>query len=234
MNKPIIGLTTYAKNEKGELYLPSNYCAAVIRAGGLPILIPPVTTEYDLSLFDGLILTGGGDIHPDSYQGKSHDTLYKMDKTRDALELSLCKQALDTELPLFCICRGIQILNLALGGSIFQHLPDHYHDCIAHRQDDGSPIPHEVSIEAGSKLADILAVDHCTISSQHHQALNKVADCLSVTAYAEDGVIEAVEYKNHPVIGVQWHPEHTAENDPIQQRLFNRFIESIKGDKNAS
>lgn len=232
MQKPLIGITTYAKNDLQQFHLYSNYPEAVVRAGGMPILIPPVG-RFDSARLDGLILAGGGDIHPQRYHGQWHDTFYKVDEQRDALEFDLCEQAFKRELPVLAICRGMQVANLVLGGSIHPHLPDAYPHCIAHRQNDGSPILHDVTLTPKSRLAKILEVEQCTISSQHHQALDRVADCLRVSATAEDGIIEAVDCLTHPMIAVQWHPEHTAASDPIQQRLFNHLLAFIKGEQHA-
>ena len=133
--QPIIGLTTYARNEEKQFQLPAAYIDALVRAGGVPMLMPPVEVEAALWLkrCDGLILTGGGDIDPVSYGGQSHPTNYMMDRQRDAMELAVVREALKTDLPLMTICRGTQVLNVALGGGLIAHIPDEVGEKVLHR-----------------------------------------------------------------------------------------------------
>ena len=228
---PIIGLTTYGQNESGQYYLPAVYINAVRRAGGLPLMIPPGEPRLDMILrqMDGLILTGGGDIDPKWYQGHPHSTMYSIDEERDTTEITLARKILNTAIPLLGICRGVQVLNVALGGTLIEHIPDEVEELIEHRLPSRKPTPHTVSIQADTRLASILGQTQISVLSWHHQALRKVAPSLIVSSYAPDQVIEAVEHSTHPwLIGVQWHPELTAETDPLQQKLFDALVQAAR------
>jgi putative glutamine amidotransferase len=227
MAVPVIGLTTYARNEQGRYTLPVEYVAAVQRAGGLPVLIPPGAEqpEHYLDLVDGLILAGGGDIDPEHYGGVRHDTLYGVDTNRDALELALAKHALEKKLPTLAICRGMQIVNIALGGTLIEHLPDEVGEAVAHRKPPREPVPHPVRVEPGSRLAAVVGATTLMPMSWHHQGIRQPGAGLEAVAHASDDTIEAVELKSHPwLIGVQWHPELTADRDVTQQRLFDALV----------
>jgi putative glutamine amidotransferase len=226
--KPLIGLTIYARDADGQFRLPALYCDAVVRAGGVPVLLPPV--EVDVSLWlarcDGLILAGGGDVDPACYGGRLHATNYGMDRQRDTNELAMVRHALETDLPTFAICRGIQVLNVALGGALIQHIPEMVGETVLHRLPPRKPTPHPVAIDPDSRLAEMLECTQCTPISWHHQALGELGRGLRVAAQTADGVVEAVELPEHPeLIAVQWHPELSAAEDPIQQRLFNQLVE---------
>jgi putative glutamine amidotransferase len=224
---PFIGLTTYAANTDRRFTLPREYLDAVRRAGGCPLLLAPGETHFDglLDTLDGLILSGGGDVAPQRYGGKSQATIYGVDEERDEFEMELVRRALQRELPLLAICRGMQLLNVALGGTLIEHLPDEVGERILHRAPPHHPIEHVVHVEAGCRLAEWMVPGRLPISSWHHQGLRKVAEPLRVVARADDGVTEAVEAPDHPwCLGVQWHPEITAAADPVQQSLFRSFV----------
>jgi putative glutamine amidotransferase len=225
--RPLIGLTAYARDDANRFYLPAVYCECVVRAGGVPVLLPPVDVDVSLWLtrLDGLILTGGGDVDPASYGGKVHPAGYGMDRQRDANELAIVRHALEVDLPTLAICRGIQVLNVALGGTLIVHIPDVVGKTVLHRLPPRAPTPHPVTISPESRLAQILGCTECTSVSWHHQAIADPGRGLNVVAHAPDGVIEAVEMAGHPrLIAVQWHPELSAATDPIQQRLFDQFV----------
>ena len=220
---PLIGVTTYHRNGDHKFDLPAEYVDAVRRAGGIPVLVPPGESRQDqvLERLDAVVLTGGGDISPDAYGGSDHPKLYMVDAERDSSELALARHAVDSGLPTLGICRGAQVLNVALGGTLVEHLPDVVGDEIAHRSPPRDPIHHTVSVEPGSRLADAVGELDFECASWHHQSLREVAPGLMVVAWASDGTIEAVELPSHPwLVAVQWHPELTAAADPIQQRLF--------------
>ena len=234
--KPLIGITGYGLTElpaKTTLYdafysSPALYADCVSRAGGLPVLLPPVDTQANdlLQRLDGIIFSGGGDIDPVHYGGdQNHPSLQRPDKPRDSFEVALIKQAVTIEtLPILAICRGVQMLNVALGGTLIEHLPDHIDDDI-HRGSDGLWTQHDVSVNSNSKLAHIMQEKIVHTQSGHHQALNKIASGLKVVATSSDDIVEAVEHCTHPwCIGVQWHPETTAQNDISQQRLFEALV----------
>jgi len=227
MATPLIGITTYHKDERGYIQLPAQYADAVRRAGGIPLLIQPGETRLDelFTLLDGIILSGGGDVDPTLYTEENHEEVYWVNQDRDEFEVMLTKQSLDSDMPLFCICRGLQILNVALGGTLIPHIPDAVSDAVPHRQPPRDPILHEVSINADSRLAEIMGGAIVNTASWHHQSIERLAEGLTVVGHAPDGVIEAVEMPNRPnLIAVQWHPELTAHEDVSQQRLFDEFV----------
>jgi len=228
---PVIGLTTYGRNADNRYTLPAEYVDAVRRAGGVPILLTPGEERWDtaLDVIDALILTGGGDIDPKRYGGKGHPTNYAIDNERDTAELFLGQHVLEMGLPTLGICRGAQILNVLLGGTLIEHIPEEVGEQVLHRAPPREPIPHRVSVRPDSKLAHITGSTDFEVTSWHHQALKKVADSFAVVAHAPDGTVEAVEIPDHPwLIAVQWHPELSAASDPIQQRLFNAIIEAAR------
>jgi putative glutamine amidotransferase len=232
MALPLIGITTYGRDEDGSFSLPGVYIDAVRRAGGVPFLVPPGETNWSplLAIIDGWILTGGGDMDPGAYGGEGHETMYMVDSERDSSEFELVRHIVDSSAPIFGICRGVQVLNVVMGGDLHAHLPDVVGDQIAHRAPPRQPIPHRVTLKPGTKLAAIVKELEFEAASWHHQGIRKVASALEVVAHAPDGVIEAVEMAAHPwLIGVQWHPELTAARDPIQQRLFDAFVEFASG-----
>ena len=150
-----------------------------------------------------------------------------VDAERDRAELALTRRLLQESLPVLGICRGCQMINVALGGTLVVHVPDQFGDNVLHRVPPREPVPHPVSVDAESRLADILGTTQLTPSSWHHQALRDVAEPLRVVARAPDGVVEAVELPEHAwLVAVQWHPELTAAADPVQQRLFAALVEA--------
>jgi putative glutamine amidotransferase len=231
MTPPLIGLTTYGRDENNKFYLPAEYVEAVRRAGGLPVLIPPGEPSWR-QLFrhiDALLLTGGGDIDPALYGGICHETIYNLDPKRDQDELMLAREAVASELPIFGICRGAQVINVALGGTLIEHLPDVVGDAVPHRSPPRLPTRHPVKVTAGSRLARILAQTELSPASWHHQAVRTVAPKMEIVARAPDGIVEGMEMAEHPwLIAVQWHPELTAADDPVQQRLFASFVQAAR------
>jgi putative glutamine amidotransferase len=229
LKTPLIGLTTYVRNEEDRFQLPAAYCDAVVRAGGAPALLPPVKVDVTqwLTRLDGLILTGGGDVDPASYAGKAHAANYGMNRRHDAHEMAMVREALRVRLPVLAICRGAQILNVALGGTLIPHIPDEAGEQVPHRLPQRTPTPHSVAIQPGSQLARILGCAECAPISSHHQAIQDVGQGLCVAARAADGIVEAVELPGYPwLTAVQWHPELSAATDPVQQRLFDQFVQA--------
>jgi len=236
MIKPFIGITTGGRSEgyiKSRHYdeffsVPAPYVEAVRRAGGIPLLIPPGENEWGqlLPLLDGVIVTGGTDIDPAEYGGdRWNPHLLPADAERDHSELTLVRRLLDEgETPLLCICRGLQVLNVAAGGTLHEHIPD-IRDEDIHRNEAGLWAMQEVHVEADSLIADVMGLTMLRTSSGHHQAVKDVARDLRVAASAADGIIEALELPGHPwLIAVQWHPEVTAARDPSQQALFDALV----------
>jgi putative glutamine amidotransferase len=234
---PVIGITTYGRDERGRYTLPAEYVAAVERAGATPVLLPPVPSQarHYLELVDGVVLAGGGDLDPAHYGGSGHETNYSVDAQRDALELALARRIVERRQPTLAICRGMQVLNVALGGTLIEHLPAVVGEQVLHRKASREPTPHPVSVKPGSRLAAIAGVTDFAPMSWHHQAIRQLAPGLEVVASAADGTIEAVEMPAHPwLVAVQWHPELTAGREPAQQRLFDALVEATHNRRSAS
>lgn len=232
--RPLIGLTTYPPNAGERYEVPRAYVEAVRRAGGEPVLLPPGVADPAglLGRLDGVVLAGGGDIDPSRHGGAPHDAVYAVDPSRDESELALADLVLVRGTPALAICRGMQIVNVALGGSLHVHLPEVVDGTVVHRTEPEAlrgmpgPTPHAVEVEPGSLVADVMGTDRVTPMSWHHQAVDRVGDGLRVVARASDGTVEALEHGTHPWLAVvQWHPELTAAGDPTQQRLFDVLVE---------
>ena len=238
--KPIIGLTTYGYREQHILSayydhhyaVPKEYVDSVKRAGGVPLLIPANGDDGETlwSIMDGIIVTGGTDVSPAHYQGEvNNESVQAVDIERDATEIGLIRRAIARkDIPILCICRGMQVLNVALGGTLHAHIPD-IRESDIHRNTDGGWILHQCIMQPGSQLARIMGADRVTTYSGHHQAVDRIAEGLEIAATAPDGIIEALVAPAHPwLIGVQWHPEKSTENNPTQQRLFDELVVSAE------
>jgi putative glutamine amidotransferase len=237
MGSRVVGITCGTSKEQAtgvpRQILNRAYVWAVERAGGVPVILPvtadqAVISRY-LGLIDGLLLTGGVDISPGAYGQPDHPKLGEVDADRDATELPLITEAVAQNLPIFAICRGIQALNVALGGTLYQDLPSEHPSAIEHQQRNKhmarDQFSHDIRIEAGSRLHQIVDDTEMRCNSLHHQALKEVAPGLVVTARASDGVIEAVEHpEQRYLVAVQFHPEETAPHDATSRRLFETFI----------
>jgi putative glutamine amidotransferase len=224
--RPIIGITTYVVPatfgvwQEDSALVPHEYVQAVERAGGRPLLVPPSTegVAETLDALDGLILSGGADLDPALYGHEAHAETDRPFPLRDGGELTLLRAALERDLPTLGICRGSQVLNVALGGDLVQHLPDVVgHD--GHRDVPGTYADHEVAIEHGSKLEGMLGA-RAPVKSHHHQGFGRLGDGLTATAHADDGTVEALEERSRRfAVGVLWHPE--AGED---MRLFEALV----------
>lgn len=235
---PLIGITTYGVSELGtdsrhyaEHYaVPAQYIDAVRRAGGSTVLLPPggESIERWLGAVDALVVTGGSDVQAHRYGGDpSHPRIEAGDGPRDEMELALTDAVLGTDVPTLFVCRGMQVLNVACGGTLHPHVPDLGNGDI-HRNDEGLWTEHLVEVEPGSALAKAMDATEASPISGHHQAVDRIGDGLRVVARAPDGVVEALEYTDHPwAIGVQWHPEVTAATDPTQQSIFNALVRAV-------
>jgi putative glutamine amidotransferase len=180
-----------------------------------------------LDRIDGLILSGGGDIASHLYGGCPHRELYGVDIGRDNIEMLAVKYAMESHLPLLGICRGIQVMNVALGGTLIEHIPDVAGEATPHRSPEGKESLHSVTLMPNSLTARIFGIAQMNVASYHHQAIRKLSLSLKEAAHAPDKIIEAVEMPEHPFcIGVQWHPELSEE--PLQQKLFDAFIQAAK------
>jgi len=224
---PLIGITTRPEDEKERYALSAHYVTSIRRAGGYPVLLPPGETNIGglLQQLDGLILSGGGDIDPDLYGGRPHETIYAVNRKRDQSEIDAVQYAIESRLPTLGICRGIQVMNVALHGTLMEHLPDIVGNEISHRASEEEVCKHSVCLSEGSFVAKIFGQYELTVPSYHHQAIKQLALPLKAVAMSRDGIIEAVEMTEHPFfIGVQWHPE--LSDDLLQQRLFQSFVEA--------
>ena len=234
MAQPVIGLTLDSEPPGGYSGEPwyairENYCAAVAAAGGIPVALPhePELAERYLETVDGLIVTGGAfDVDPALFGAATrHETVTTKDR-RTAFELAITRAAHARAVPSLGICGGQQLMNVALGGSLIQHIPDAVPDALAHEQPNPRTEPgHAVSLAADSVLRAIVGSEVMQVNSAHHQAVAEAAPGLVVNALAPDGVIEGIEDPAHRwFIGVQWHPEYAI--DPGDARIFRSLIEA--------
>ncbi len=225
----LIGITTYPPNSTDRYELPQEYVAAVRRAGAIPVLIAPGEAQIDelLDRLDGVVLAGGGDIDPVRWGGEAHPTVEFVDPARDDLELELAQRVLDDGIPTLAVCRGMQVVNTALGGTLHVHLPDAVDSDVPHRREPKWSHRHLVEAEAGSLVAETMGAEKVEPACWHHQAVARPGAGLAVTAWSPDGVIEAVELAGHPwMVAVQWHPEMTAADDQTQQALFDGLVDA--------
>jgi putative glutamine amidotransferase len=235
---PLVAIPTYhlgpgkVGNWDGAYALPESYVAALRAAGARVALLPPGQpggAEELLERFDGLLLAGGGDIEPARYGAGDHPAQYGTDPDRDELELELARAAVRTDLPTLGICRGVQLLNVAFGGTLTQHLPDTGGQ-VEHR-DEAKQAMHGVEVEEGSRLAEALGQRQARCRSHHHQGLDRLGDGFRPVAWAPDGLVEGIERDQGWTVGVLWHPESTAAADPVQHRLLQAFVDvaSLRG-----
>lgn len=211
------------------------YTTALASVGLIPVVLPPLDPALAIgSLNDvaGLVLTGGEDIDPASFGEASHPATGEAHRARDAYELALVRTARDLRIPTLAICRGIQVLNVALGGTLVQDIPSQRPGAIDHNPAGRrAERVHRVSLDAESKFANLLGTPTIAVNSSHHQALDTVAPSLRVTGRSEDDIIEAVESIDPAwwMIGVQWHPEElTATPEDWDRRLFAAFAEAVR------
>ena len=226
MAKPLIGITTYVTPAKWSYWeleaalIPVDYVRAVERAGGRPLLVPPSEdgVEETLQALDGLLFSGGSDLDPGLYDQEPHDETFGIHEARDRAELALLEAALERDMPVLAICRGSQVLNVARGGDLVQHLPDVVGD-EKHKHTPGTYADHDVTLEEGTRLGSLLG-DRAPVKSHHHQGIGRIGTGLRVAAHAEDGTVEAVEDPDRRfAVGVLWHPE--AGEDA---RLFEELV----------
>jgi putative glutamine amidotransferase len=236
--KPIIGITgAYIKrNEHMEgVYVHHDYHKSVAANGGIPVILPfinPEMTLETLPLCDGIILSGGEDVDPQFYGQDPHIHLGPTLPDRDLVEIEIVKYAIKNNIPILAVCRGVQILNVALGGTLIQDIPSQMKEPIQHSQTvERRRDTHWVNISTDSKLYQILDSDRVRVNSLHHQALDKVSEDLRVVAMSSDGIVEAVEYIHSSTftVGVQWHPESMASSNSRMNNLFIEFIKSSSG-----
>ncbi|MEJ2758946.1 MAG: gamma-glutamyl-gamma-aminobutyrate hydrolase family protein [Anaerolineales bacterium] len=225
MPAPLIGVTTLLSSS------PKTYPTALIKAGAIPVLIPtnlpPENYPDLLKRLDGIIFSGGGDIDLQYFPGEPHPKIYGVDLERDAFELSLARLAVDRDLPLMGICRGFQVINVALGGTLYTHILDQLPNALEHSCYPANPpdfLAHDVNLRPGTKLAAIFQAETIKVNSLHHQGTKQLAPGLIPAATAPDGLLEAFEIPDHPFgLAVQWHPEWMPDDENMQ-RLFRTFV----------
>lgn len=233
--KPLIGITT---NQSHNVYwqptimLMQSYVNALIQAGGVPVLIPSLIAEDGweavYSRLDGILFSGGGDISLERFSGEPHPRIDDVDQPRDSIELNFVNAAAADGKPFLGICRGCQVINVALGGSLYTHISDQLPDALDHDYPGNkrTVLVHEVKIEEGTRIAEIYAEPIILVNSLHHQGLKDIAPSLRIAGNAPDGLVEAVELPDHPFgLGVQWHPEWLTDQESTRN-LFRKFVEA--------
>jgi putative glutamine amidotransferase len=227
--KPLIGITTYVEpaswghwDEVEAALVPFDYVRAVERAGGRAVLVPPDEDGIDevIDALDGLVFSGGNDMEPGVYGADAHDATKGTNPERDRGELALLEAAIARDLPVLAICRGFEVLNVARGGDLVQHLPEVVgHE--EHREVVGEFSEHEVQVDPSSRIGEVRGA----VKSHHHQGIGRVGEGLREVAWAEDGTVEGIEDPEKPfLVGVLWHPE--AGED---QRLFEQLVQAARG-----
>jgi putative glutamine amidotransferase len=242
-SRPLIGVTTsemrVAQNveptpqgepPRKELALGLAYLRAVEAAGGLPLVIPPMPSQAIAPLIDrlhGLCLSGGPDLDPALYDAAPDPELGPIEPEADRFELELAREAHGRNLPILAICRGAQLLNVAAGGTLIQHLPDRVDGSLEHRQTAAAEkVTHLVELASGSLTAGVLGSSEIAVNSFHHQGVERLGRGLLAVAWSSDGVVEAIEAPARDfVVGVQWHAECLTER-PEQMKLFSSFVEA--------
>jgi putative glutamine amidotransferase len=234
----LIGVTTYRnKNQQGypQICVNEDYTRALSLAGAMPVMVPlglpAEQLQVLLSRLDGLMLSGGGDVAPERYGNPKHRLVSGVDADRDRIELYLLEQALHRRLPFLGICRGLQMINVGMGGTLYEDIHEQRPGSIQHQYGTVQPRPylaHTVQVQPGSQLEKILGVAETGVNSLHHQAIRNLAPGLSASASAPDGVIEAIELADYPFgMGVQWHPESLQKHAPMRA-LFQAFVQACE------
>ena len=240
MARKIVGITCNTLSGDGHSEprqsLNLAYLRAVEQAGATPIVLPNTLDSESalryLDIIDGLLLSGGADLSPGLYGQEAHSTVTDVEPDRDRTEFALTQAAITADMPILAICRGIQTLNVALGGTLYQDLPSDRPSDIKHSQTafgiPRSQPTHTITIQQGTRLYEILGTDRMETNSMHHQAIRQAAAGFMISATASDGVVEAAEILSaRYVIAVQFHPEETAPSDPLSQRLFSSFVAAL-------
>ncbi len=234
-NKPLIGLTPLYNADGDYWWMQLTYMRHIEKNGGIPVMIQPTdnldTLEENLKHFDGILLTGGQDVHPAYYGEKILPECGTIIKMRDEIDCFIAKRAMELDMPLFGICRGMQVINATLGGALFQDIPSQVGTAVNHRP--GLPKPddtaHTVTFKKGNAMAKLLGRETFNVNSFHHQSVKVPAPGIEVTAYSPDGVAEALLHKEKRFVwGVQWHPERFAYDDFLSKSLFTSFINACK------
>lgn len=236
--KPLIGITAEVR-EEGNFFLPPVYSEAVIQAGGIPILIPLIPEEDIEEMcqqIDALFITGGRDIDPSYYHEEPHVDLGIITPHLDRMEYSLIQKMLELDKPYIGVCRGLHLLNIVTGGTLYQSIHSEREEAVIQHEQKAirTHRSHSVKLDQKSRMFELLGQESFKVNSFHHQACNKVGEPLKVVATASDGIIEGVESTEHSfVFGFQWHPEEFAVNGDIaSKRIFKAYIDAALKHKN--
>ena len=235
MTSPIIGITTgYAEDGRPTCALPAAYVDSVLLAGGLPVLLPPVEGEglvgRLLDRVSGVLFAGGADVDPAAYGAEPHRKTALLHPRRNSFELALARLAARRSVPMMGICLGCQMLNVALGGTLYQHIPDQIASPLPHSPGQpGERVYHQVTIDPNSHLAAILGTTALEVNSSHHQSIRGLAPELRAVAWSRDGVIEAAEARDQRfIVAIQWHPENLAAERPQHRALFEALVAAAR------
>ena len=215
----------------GGYGVPENYVDALRRSGAYAALLLPGddrTPNELLDRLDALMLVGGGDVVPERYGREAVDEVYGLEPDRDDFEIALLLRAVERDVPTLCICRGMQVMNVAFGGDLVQHLPADDRFMTHGVPSEAESLLHDVKLLAGSRIAEAAGSEVVSSSSHHHQGVDRLGDGLVATGWTEDGLIEAIESERGWMIGAQWHPEDTAASDPAQQGLFDALVREAR------
>ena len=230
--KPMIGLVPLVDQENHYLRMVPDYFEGILTAGGIPVMLPLLYEKEDLEqaarIYDGFLFTGGPDLDPAMFQEKSIGDLVQICEERDRMEPELLKMVMKYQKPVLGICRGIQTINVVLGGSLYQDIPTQYETKICHRQKEAHEIPtHELLLVEGTPLQLLTEKKILNVNSFHHQAVKQLAPGLKAMAYSRDGILEALYKPDYPFLwGVQWHPEYLFPQDPFHQIIFREFVKA--------
>lgn len=232
MCRPIIGITCNFDPEEENFWFKRSYANSIWEAGGIPFSIPHLSGLIDssdciLNSIDGLLLSGGSDIDPNLFDQEPKFELKQIDPVRDQLELELAEAAIEKEFPVLAICRGIQIINVAAGGSLYQDISQQKDQALSHEQDAPRWHPtHVVKVYKDNILRNTIGQDKIKVNSLHHMNVKDIGKGFKVAARSNDGLVEAIENERAPFqLGVQWHPEAMVDNDESSRLLFSRFVE---------
>ena len=227
---PVIALTPSWDADRDRLSLPQSYVDAVLSAGGVPVVIPHIQDEANareaLLRCDALLLTGGDDVDPACYGQEKLPCCGELTPQRDKLELILIRCAIEKGMPILGICRGMQMLNVALGGTLYQDVAQQYGDKLLHpRHDIPAGDAHGMRLVEGTLLRSVIGMDECPVNIRHHQAVRDLAPGMRASAFAPDGLVEGMEAADgRPILAVQWHPESLFRRLPEQARLFRWLV----------
>lgn len=239
MRQPLIGITTsrgFAQHRVPTFAAAQAYVEAIVQAGGAPVLLPLGLDKSTLltlaTRLDGILFSGGGDLQPEIYGSSPHPMVDDVDPDRDRIELWLVEQVFERQLPFLGICRGFQVINVGMGGTLYEDILDQHPTAHQHSYFPGHPRDyraHTVRVQANSHLKNLLQAETIAVNSLHHQGVRQLAASAIPNAYAEDGILEGLEFPGHPFgLAVQWHPEWLRD-DPAMRRIFLAFVQAAAG-----